>query len=230
MNIIDMLWKSVLIIKLILLILIIMFIISLFIIIQKYLLINKTLYLLTNFKKKIWSGNDISNIYKEIQLKKDDIFGIEKIFYKGFKKFIYTYNYITNIPEIIIKDTKTAINLCIKKEFLLLNSYMIYLNIIYLISQYIISLGNVYILFYIIKFLINLKFKILLYNLLPNLITIIVMIIMSLIVKIITLINYKIINQYIEHIILKYNNFTQEILSIFYKKIFLKKTFINYNK
>ncbi|QJC31236.1 hypothetical protein GJT87_01045 [Enterobacteriaceae endosymbiont of Macroplea mutica] len=227
MNICNILWQSMFIIKLSIIILIILLFISFIIIVKKYFLITQLLYLLIIFKKTFWSGKKLSDIYKDIQIQKN-IFGIEKIFYEGFKKFIQTYDYITNIPEIVIKDTTVTINLYIKQELIELQSYMMYLDNINIVISYFIMLGNIYIIFGIYQSLMYFKLNIILTHLSFNIFAILIMLIIGISIKTFIAISYNIINQYIENILLQYNLFTQEILLMLYKKIFLKKKFINY--
>ncbi len=143
-NILDLFLKSILLVKIIMVSLIAFSVISWAIIMQRICIFNSAKYTDKSFEEKFWSGIDFFYLYKEIQIRRDSLRGLEQIFYVGFKEFS-RWSSLNNHPsELIINGISRVMRISINRELEMLESHISFLSTTGSISPYIGLLGTVF--------------------------------------------------------------------------------------
>lgn len=144
MNIIDLFLKASLLVQLIMLILIGFSIVSWAIIIQRTRILNAAAKEATVFEDKFWSGIDLSRLYHESQLRRDDLVGTEQIFYSGFKEFARLHRANSHAPVSVIEGATRTMRIAINRELETLENHIPFLGTVGSISPYIGLFGTVW--------------------------------------------------------------------------------------
>ncbi|KJF82721.1 protein TolQ [Photobacterium angustum] len=95
------------------------------------------------FEDRFWSGIDLSQLYKEVQARKDDLTGSEQIFYSGFKEFARLHRSNDKVPEAVMEGTSRAMRVSLSKEVDELETNLPFLATVGSISPYIGLFGTV---------------------------------------------------------------------------------------
>ncbi|MGL4708100.1 MAG: Tol-Pal system subunit TolQ, partial [Aeromonas veronii] len=84
---IGLFWQASLLVKLVMMTLMSMSIVSWALIIQRSKVIKAAHLASEQFEDRFWSGVDLNRLYQESSSRRDDIEGMEDIFYSGFKEY-----------------------------------------------------------------------------------------------------------------------------------------------
>lgn len=96
------------------------------------------------FEDRFWSGIDLSQLYKEVQERKDELTGSEQIFYTGFKEFARLHRSNDKVPEAVMEGTGRAMRVSLSKEVDELETSLPFLATVGSISPYIGLFGTVW--------------------------------------------------------------------------------------
>ncbi|CRK85967.1 Protein TolQ [Candidatus Providencia siddallii] len=142
-NIFDLFLKASLVVQVIMLILIGFSVVSWSIIIQKTKILNEAVREAKLFENKFWSSIDLSCLYEKTKTNKDNLIGVEQIFYSGFKEFINLYKTSISIPNAILAGASRVMRITMNRELALVETNIPFLGTIGSISPYIGLFGTV---------------------------------------------------------------------------------------
>ncbi len=95
------------------------------------------------FEDKFWSGADLSKLYNEVSIK-NEIQGIESLFYAGFKEFARLRKSQIDNPQIIVDATHRAMRVALSREVDNLEIHLPFMATVGSISPYIGVFGTVW--------------------------------------------------------------------------------------
>lgn len=91
-------------------------VISWVMIIQRGLLLRSTQQAMLAFEDRFWSGMDLIQLYKEIQVQENPDSGLEQIFKSGFREFTRLRNQSAADPDAVMEGTQRAMRVAISRE------------------------------------------------------------------------------------------------------------------
>ena len=144
LTILDLFLQASLLVKLVMLILLGMSIASWAMIIKRSQVLKSAERNATQFEDRFWSGIDLSQLYQEVQERKDDLSGSERIFYSGFKEFARLHRSNGSVPEAVMEGTGRAMRVSLSKEVDELETNLPFLATVGSISPYIGLFGTVW--------------------------------------------------------------------------------------
>jgi biopolymer transport protein TolQ len=144
LTILDLFLQASLLVKLVMLILLGMSIASWAMIIKRSQVLKSAERNATQFEDRFWSGIDLSQLYQEVQQRKDDLSGSERIFYSGFKEFARLHRSNGSVPEAVMEGTGRAMRVSLSKEVDELETNLPFLATVGSISPYIGLFGTVW--------------------------------------------------------------------------------------
>ncbi|WP_279146137.1 protein TolQ [Photobacterium carnosum] len=144
LTILDLFLQASLLVKLVMLILLGMSITSWAMIIKRSQVLNRAERNASQFEDRFWSGIDLSQLYQEVQERKDDLSGSERIFYSGFKEFARLHRSNGSVPEAVMEGTGRAMRVSLSKEVDELETNLPFLATVGSISPYIGLFGTVW--------------------------------------------------------------------------------------
>ncbi|MEC6822111.1 MULTISPECIES: protein TolQ [Photobacterium] len=144
LTILDLFLQASLLVKLVMLILLGMSIASWAMIIKRSQVLKSAERNATQFEDRFWSGIDLSQLYQEVQQRKDDLSGSERIFYSGFKEFARLHRSNGRVPEAVMEGTGRAMRVSLSKEVDELETNLPFLATVGSISPYIGLFGTVW--------------------------------------------------------------------------------------
>lgn len=215
----DLLFHTNLIIKIIIIILLIFSIISWAIIIQRTNIFNIASKELKNFKRKFWSNIELSNLYHDSKLNKNQLTGSQLIFYSGFKEFIRLYNDHKHPLGSVIIGTKRAMNISISNEIEILEKHIPTLGNIGAIAPYIGLLGTVLGIIDSFMSISNNTQQITLQIIAPGIAESLITTAMGLFAAIPAVMAYNKFNNSINVLEKNYHNFKEEFISILHRQV-----------
>jgi len=68
------------------------------------------------FEQQFWSGEDLAKLYTEGQKRKDNLTGVEAIFYAGFKEFVRFRKQSNASLEMVMENTRRAMRVAEMRE------------------------------------------------------------------------------------------------------------------
>ncbi|MGP1939106.1 MAG: protein TolQ [Arsenophonus sp. ET-DL9-MAG3] len=225
-SILDLFLKTSFLVQLILFILIGFSIISWAIIIQRIKVLNEATQEIKVFMGQFSSGIELLNLYERYQIRRDELRGLEQIFYSGFKEFSHLCQANLYREKLIIDSVSRTMRISINRELKLLDMHISFLGTIGSISPYIGLLGTV---FGIIHSFINLgSFKqVTLQLIAPSIAEALIATAIGLFSAIPAVLAYNQLSLQVNKLEQDYYNFMEEFLVILYRKIFSFKKKIN---
>lgn len=132
-----------LLVKLVMLVLMAMSILSWAMIINRRKILTSAQRDSVSFEDKFWSGSDLSRLYHESNARRDDLAGMEQIFYAGFKEFIRLQKQGRS-QESMLEGTYRTMRVALSREIDRLETNLSMLATIGSISPYIGLFGTVW--------------------------------------------------------------------------------------
>lgn len=132
-----------LLVKLVMLLLMAMSILSWAMIINRRKILTSAQRDSVSFEDKFWSGSDLSRLYHESNARRDDLAGMEQIFYAGFKEFIRLQKQGRS-QESMLEGTYRTMRVALSREVDRLETNLSMLATIGSISPYIGLFGTVW--------------------------------------------------------------------------------------
>ncbi|KQA27516.1 colicin uptake protein TolQ [Vibrio metoecus] len=96
------------------------------------------------FEDRFWSGIDLGALYQDVKKRKDDIYGIEEIFYAGFTEFARLRKTNPSAPDFVMEGTGRAMRVAVAREVDSLETSLPFLATVGSISPYIGLFGTVW--------------------------------------------------------------------------------------
>ena len=143
-SIIDLFLQASLLVKIVMLILLGMSIISWAMILQRSRVLSVAVRRAEAFEDKFWSGMDLSMLYQEVKRRKDELMGVEEVFYSGFTEFARLHKTHANMPDYVMEGTGRAMRVAVAREVDELETHLPFLATVGSISPYIGLFGTVW--------------------------------------------------------------------------------------
>ncbi len=96
------------------------------------------------FEARFWSGMVLGALYQDVKKRKDDIYGIEEIFYAGFTEFARLRKTNPGAPDFVMEGTGRAMRVAVAREVDSLETSLPFLATVGSISPYIGLFGTVW--------------------------------------------------------------------------------------
>ncbi|QMS75969.1 protein TolQ [Aeromonas veronii Hm21] len=141
---IGLFWQASLLVKLVMMTLMIMSIVSWALIIQRSKAIKAANLASEQFEDRFWSGVDLNRLYQESSSRRDDIEGMEDIFYSGFKEYARLLKAGARGQDAVMDGTYRAMRVSLSRAVDDLESNLPVLATIGSISPYIGLFGTVW--------------------------------------------------------------------------------------
>lgn len=144
LSILDLFLQASLLVKVVMLILLGMSVVSWAMIIKRSKVMQQAFSKAERFEDRFWSGIDLSQLFQEVQARKDNLTGSEKIFYAGFKEFARLHRSNDKVPEAVMEGTSRAMRVSLSKQVEELETHLPFLATVGSISPYIGLFGTVW--------------------------------------------------------------------------------------
>ena len=96
------------------------------------------------FEERFWSGIDLNRLYQECSARRDELSGLEQIFFSGFKEFARLHNGGPRSQEMVMDGTYRAMRVSLSREVDELETHLPVLATVGSISPYIGLFGTVW--------------------------------------------------------------------------------------
>ncbi|MGL4205465.1 MAG: protein TolQ [Aeromonadaceae bacterium] len=96
------------------------------------------------FEERFWSGIDLNRLYQECSARRDELSGLEQIFFSGFKEFARLHNGGPRSQEMVMDGTYRAMRVSLSREVDDLETHLPVLATVGSISPYIGLFGTVW--------------------------------------------------------------------------------------
>nr|WP_205743757.1 protein TolQ [Grimontia sedimenti] len=133
-----------LLVKAVMLVLLGMSVVSWAMIIKRSQVLSEASSKAERFEDRFWSGMDLSQLFQEVQARKDNLSGSEQIFYSGFKEFARLHRSNGKVPEAVMEGTSRAMRVSLSKEVESLETNLPFLATVGSITPYIGLFGTVW--------------------------------------------------------------------------------------
>jgi biopolymer transport protein TolQ len=144
LSILDLFLQASLLVKIVMLILLGMSVASWAMIIKRSQILSNAASKAERFEDRFWSGVDLSQLYKEVEARKDDLMGSEQIFYTGFKEYARLHRSNGQVPDAVMEGTSRAMRVSLLREVDELETSLPFLATVGSISPYIGLFGTVW--------------------------------------------------------------------------------------
>jgi len=131
-------------VQIVMLILLGMSIASWAIIVQRTRALREARFVADQFEERFWSGIDLNRLYQECSSRRDDLLGVELVFYSGFKEFARLHNSGIRSQEMVMDGTYRAMRVSLSREVEDLETHLPTLATIGSISPYVGLFGTVW--------------------------------------------------------------------------------------
>ncbi|WP_028025174.1 protein TolQ [Enterovibrio calviensis] len=144
LSILDLFLQASLLVKAVMLVLLGMSVMSWAMIIKRSQVLSQAVSKAERFEDRFWSGMDLSQLFQEVQARKDSLSGSEQIFYAGFKEFARLHRNNGKVPDAVMEGTSRAMRVSLSKEVESLETNLPFLATVGSISPYIGLFGTVW--------------------------------------------------------------------------------------
>ncbi|CZF83810.1 colicin uptake protein TolQ [Grimontia sp. AD028] len=144
LSILDLFLQASLLVKAVMLVLLGMSVVSWAMIIKRSQVLSEASSKAERFEDRFWSGMDLSQLFQEVQARKDNLSGSEQIFYSGFKEFARLHRSNGKVPEAVMEGTSRAMRVSLSKEVESLETNLPFLATVGSITPYIGLFGTVW--------------------------------------------------------------------------------------
>ena len=131
-------------VQIVMLILLGMSVASWAIIYQRTRLLRAARAISDQFEERFWSGIDLNRLYQECSARRDELSGLEQIFFSGFKEFARLHNGGPRSQEMVMDGTYRAMRVSLSREVDDLETHLPVLATVGSISPYIGLFGTVW--------------------------------------------------------------------------------------
>ncbi len=133
-----------LIVKMVMLLLLAASIWSWTIIFQRWFFLKEAHLAVKKFEEHFWSGNELYKFYQELNTHRDDLHGLELIFYAGFSEYTRLNKQPAASQEAIIKGAERAMRVVLAREIAGLEQHLSFLATVGSTSPYVGLFGTVW--------------------------------------------------------------------------------------
>ncbi|MCQ1056492.1 protein TolQ [Photobacterium sp. DNB23_23_1] len=144
LSILDLFLQASLLGKVVVLILMGMSVTSWAMIIKRSQVLSQAKNHVERFEDRFWSGVDLSQLYQEVEARKENLTGTEQIFHAGFKEFARLHRSNGKAPEAVMDGAGRAMRVALSREVEELETNLPFLATVGSISPYIGLFGTVW--------------------------------------------------------------------------------------
>lgn len=130
-------------VKIVMLLLLLASLVSWTIIFQRWSILKAANIAITNFEERFWSGVDLNKLFLELQGRRNELLGLEQIFYSGFSEFTRLSKQSSK-PEAIMEGAQRAMRVSLAKETARLEQHIAFLATVGSTSPYVGLFGTVW--------------------------------------------------------------------------------------
>jgi biopolymer transport protein TolQ len=114
------------------------------IIFQRFFFLKDAKLAVNKFEEEFWSGKDLNKIYNELRARKDNLHGLEYIFYAGFSEYFHFKKQGSTKEGDIIEGAERAMKIALARENALLEQHLPFLATVGSTSPYVGLFGTVW--------------------------------------------------------------------------------------
>ncbi len=114
------------------------------IIIQRWFFLKEAHSAVKKFEEQFWSGSELNKFYQELHTRRDNLHGLELIFYAGFGEYTRLSKQPTANPDAIIKGAQRAMRVVLAREIAGLEQHLSFLATVGSTSPYVGLFGTVW--------------------------------------------------------------------------------------
>ncbi|VFM96898.1 MAG: Cell division and transport-associated protein TolQ [Candidatus Kentron sp. G] len=96
------------------------------------------------FDARFWSGEDLVSLYQQLEVDKDNLTGMERIFFVGFREFIRLRKQAGIEPKMVLEASQRAMRVALNREVDTLEAYLSFLATTGSVSPYVGLFGTVW--------------------------------------------------------------------------------------
>lgn len=144
LSILDLFLQASFLVKAVMFILLSMSVVSWTLIIKRSQVLSNAALKMKRFDERFWSGIELTQLYQELQGRKETLCGTEHIFYSGFKEFARLHRSNGKVPDAVMEGATRAMRVSLSKEVEKLEINLPTLATIGSISPYIGLFGTVW--------------------------------------------------------------------------------------
>ena len=206
-------------VQIVMLILLSMSIASWAIIVQRTKILKAARMVSEQFEERFWSGIDLNRLYQECSNRRDELSGLEQIFYSGFKEFARLHRANNHAPEAVVEGASRAMRISMNRELENLETHIPFLGTVGSISPYIGLFGTVWGIMHAFIALGAVK-QATLQMVAPGIAEALIATAIGLFAAIPAVMAYNRLNQRVNKLELNYDNFMEEFTAILHRQAF----------
>lgn len=208
-------------VKLVILILLAASMTSWTIIIQRFLYFRQRARSAENFEHYFWSAEcDINHLYHQLSQNTAHRSGLSNIFYIGFKEFQRTLQELQYSPKIILESVQRAMRITTSQELTTLEKHLSFLATVGSTSPYVGLFGTVWGIMSSFRALGTATGQATLSIVAPGIAEALIATAIGLFVAIPAVIAYNRLSNDVEHIATHYENFQEELITLFHHQVY----------
>ncbi|MBT8420369.1 MAG: protein TolQ [Gammaproteobacteria bacterium] len=131
-------------VQLVMLVLLVASMISWSVIFRKRAMMKHARMAADEFDARFWSGEDLVSLYQQLEMNKDDLSGMERIFFVGFREFARLRKQAGIDPKVVLEGSQRAMRLALNREIDALETYLPFLATTGSTSPYVGLFGTVW--------------------------------------------------------------------------------------
>ncbi len=144
LSIIELILKASLVVQIVMAILILVSMYSWTIIFYKRSVLNHARKQVSQFEQRFWAGVDLSELYKKISSRRQNLAGMEAIFEAGFREYVHLRKQQGLDAMSVVEGAQRAMRVALNREFEHLENHLSFLATVGSTSPYIGLFGTVW--------------------------------------------------------------------------------------
>jgi biopolymer transport protein TolQ len=144
LSIFNLVLKASLIVQLVMLTLLVVSLISWTIIFVKRRVLQQSRKAAIQFERRFWAGTDLSELYKKLANRKEQLRGMEAIFEAGFREFVHLRKQKSVEPMAIVEGAQRSMRVVLNREIEALETHLSFLATTGSTSPYVGLFGTVW--------------------------------------------------------------------------------------
>nr|VFJ91770.1 MAG: Cell division and transport-associated protein TolQ [Candidatus Kentron sp. H]VFJ92979.1 MAG: Cell division and transport-associated protein TolQ [Candidatus Kentron sp. H]VFJ99593.1 MAG: Cell division and transport-associated protein TolQ [Candidatus Kentron sp. H] len=143
-SLLDLVIQASFLVQLVMLLLLAASFISWTVIFRKRAIMKQARVAADKFDAKFWSGEDMVSLYQQLKINKDNLIGMERIFFAGFQEFAKLRRQVGMDSNVVLEGSQRAMRVALNREIDILETHLPFLATTGSISPYIGLFGTVW--------------------------------------------------------------------------------------
>lgn len=114
------------------------------VIFQRWFFLKDAQAAIKHFEEKFWSGKNLNEFFQSLSAHRDNLHGLEHIFYSGFSEFTRMSKQSSAAPEAIVDGAQRAMRIALAREITRLEQHLSFLATVGSTSPYVGLFGTVW--------------------------------------------------------------------------------------